>query len=400
VASPYPVGATGTDELLHGVVVRVDRGVVTVDLDRPDDPPLRRPDRFGSPPDPDQDQDQDPDPGPTGAASRRPVPPAPSVPGVPAGAVRTVRAGWGGGLLIAVHRDPDAAPVTGDRVRLRQWPDARITVEAVVARRSLLSRAEAGGSSRRQNLAANVDVVAVVEGLAPDPDRNRILRLLALARAGGLEPVVILTKADLEPEAARIATDLEPLVDCPVLAVSAARRSGLESVRALFAGGRTVVLLGASGVGKSSLANALLDDDLMRVRAVRRDGRGRHTTVTRELHPVAGGHLIDGPGLRSIGLDTAEGLSATFADITGLAADCRFGDCGHLREPGCAVLAAVEEGILSPDRLDSYRRLAAEGTRQEIRRDARLRQEHERRDRIRSKEYRRPYRRPPESGHR
>jgi ribosome biogenesis GTPase len=341
-------------ELPLGVVVRVDRGVATVELL----------------------EDDCPESAPSG----------------------TVRASWGGGLLTAVHDDPDAAPTTGDRVRLRFWPDQRITVEAVLPRSTLLTRADADGSTRRQVLAANVDVVAVVEGLLPEPDRNRIARLLALAWASGAQPVVILTKADLEPEAGRIAAEIQALSACPVHAVSATAGEGLAEVRALFADGRTVALLGPSGAGKSSLVNSLSGDNVMRVNALRRDGKGRHTTVTRELHPVAGGYVIDGPGLRSVGINSAAGLEATFAEITALAEDCRFADCGHTVEPGCAVLAALDSGDLDPARMDSYRQLAAEGFRQELRRNARLRQEELRKQKVMHKALRRQYQRPPERG--
>ncbi|GAB6903839.1 ribosome small subunit-dependent GTPase A [Kineosporia succinea] len=309
-----------------------------------------------------------------------------------------VRAGWGGGLLGAVHDDPDAAPTTGDRVRLRFWPDARVTVEAVEPRRTLLTRADADGSARRQTLAANVDVVAVVEGLVPDPDRNRIARLLTLAWASGAQPVVILTKADREPEAARIATELEAVSACPVHAVSSTDGTGLDEVRALFAGGRTVALLGASGVGKSSLVNALSGENVMHVSALRRDGKGRHTTVTRELHAVAGGWVVDGPGLRSVGINSGLGLQETFADVTELAASCRFSDCTHAVEPGCAVIAAIGNGELDPDRLDSFRALVAEGFRQEARRDVRLRHEELRRRKVTHKALRRQYQEPPQHG--
>ncbi|GLY30345.1 putative ribosome biogenesis GTPase RsgA [Kineosporia sp. NBRC 101731] len=308
---------------------------------------------------------------------------------------RTVRSSWGGALLAAVHHDPEAAPTTGDRVRLRFWPDDRITVESVDPRTTVLTRADADGSARRQTLAANIDVVAVVEGLVPAPDRHRIARLLALARAGGAQPVVILTKADLEPEAPRMAAELQENCACPVHAVSSEQGSGLEEVRALFAGGRTVALLGASGAGKSSLVNVLSGDEVMRVNALRRDGKGRHTTVTRELHPVAGGWVIDGPGLRSAGITTAAGLEDTFADLTTLAGRCRFADCTHAVEPGCAVIAAIGAGDLHPDRLDSYRQLVAEGFRQERRHDARLRHEEVRTSKVRHKSLRRQYQNPP-----
>ncbi len=292
----------------------------------------------------------------------------------------TVRATWGGPLLVAIGADPEAAPTTGDRVGIRYWPDGRITVDAVSARRTTLTRGGAGRDSRRQVLAANIDTVAVVEGLMPDPDQRRITRLLTLARAGGAQPVVLLSKADLAPDGAQIAAEVRAFSSCPVIMVSAVAGDGLAEVRALLAGERVMALLGASGAGKSSLVNALAGNELMRVAHLRRDGKGRHTTVTRELHRIGGGYLIDGPGLRLVGLTGGQGLDLTFADVLEHAASCRFRDCGHQDEPGCAVRAAVDEGRLSPDRVDTWQQLTAEAARQEQRQDARLRAD-QRRDR-------------------
>jgi len=299
----------------------------------------------------------------------------------PEASTEPVRASWGGPLLAAIAENPEATPTTGDRVGLRFWPDLRITVDAVAPRRTLLTRADAGSGSERQLLAANVDTVAVVEGLMPDPDLRRIARLLTLAWASGAAPVVLLTKTDLAPDGPELAAELRLSSACPVIEVSVVTGTGVAEVRELLAGGRVLALLGASGAGKSALLNALAGNDLMRVQALRRDGKGRHTTVTRELHRVAGGYLIDGPGLRGVGLTGAAGLELTFADIVELAADCRFTDCGHDGEPGCAVLAAVPLGRLAPDRLDAWHQLVAEGHRQELRRDARLRADKARRRR-------------------
>jgi ribosome biogenesis GTPase len=300
-----------------------------------------------------------------------------------------VRATWGGPVLVAIGADPEASPITGDRVGVRYWPDGRITVDAVVPRRTVLTRVGAGGGSRRQVLAANVDTVAVVEALMPDPDLRRISRLLTLAWASGAEPVVLLTKADLAPDGAELAAQLRATSACPVFAVSVLAGDGVAEVRELLAGERVMALLGASGAGKSSLVNALAGNELMRVAQLRRDGKGRHTTVTRELHRVAGGYLIDGPGLRGVGITGAEGLDLTFADVLDFAGACRFSDCGHDGEPGCAVLVAVSSGALDPDRVDAWRQLAAEGHRQELRRDAALRAEQRRQWKIRTKAIRR-----------
>jgi ribosome biogenesis GTPase len=310
----------------------------------------------------------------------------------PDGAGDPVRATWGGALLAEIGDDPEATPTTGDRVQWRRWPDGRITVEAVTPRSTVLTRADADGGSKRQLLAANVDTVGVVEGLMPDPDLRRIARLLTLAWASGAQPVVLLTKADLAPDGADLAADLRAANACEVHPVSVVTGEGVDTVRDLLAGGRTLVLLGASGVGKSSLVNAVAGNPVMRVQELRRDGKGRHTTVTRELHRVAGGLLIDGPGLRGVGITGDAGLELTFADVLEFAQGCRFADCVHETEPGCAVLAAVESGDLDPDRVDAWRQLVAEGFRQELRRDARLRQEQKRKLKIQHKSVRRHYR--------
>jgi ribosome biogenesis GTPase len=307
-----------------------------------------------------------------------------------------VRAQFGPGLRrpSADGREEGAAGVcTGDRVTWQLHPGGRITVNAVEPRRTLLTRASASGTSVRQLLAANIDVVAVTEGLMPDPDLRRLARLLALAWSSGAQPIALLTKADLVPDAAQFAAEVAAVSVCPVITVSAVTGEGVEEVAQYLTGGRTLALLGASGAGKSSLINALAGGDLMRVQALRRDGKGRHTTVTRELHRVGDGWVIDGPGLRGVGLDGAEGLEMTFADVLELAQQCRFRDCEHRSEPGCAVLAAVDSQQLDRERLDSWRQLQAEGYRQELRRDNRLRAAQNRQQRVMTKALRRQYNR-------
>ncbi|WUI03232.1 ribosome small subunit-dependent GTPase A [Spirillospora sp. NBC_00431] len=276
------------------------------------------------------------------------------------------------------------APCTGDWAALRpDGPDGRPAVAALLARRTAIVRSSASRDSRGQVLAANVDTVAIAVSLANRLDLGRVERLLALAWESGARPVVVLTKTDQAPdggvaEAEARAASAAPGVD--VVACSAATGDGVDVVRAVLAG--TVVLVGPSGAGKSTLGNALLGADVLATGAVReQDGKGRHTTVRRELLPLPGGGvLIDTPGLRGVGLvEASDGLERTFADIEDLAARCRFADCAHRAEPGCAVLAAIEDGVLPRRRLDSYHKLLRENEWAATRTDARLRAERDNR---------------------
>ncbi|WP_433471806.1 ribosome small subunit-dependent GTPase A [Spirillospora sp. CA-142024] len=291
---------------------------------------------------------------------------------------------------------PVAAPCTGDWAALRAGgPGGRPAVAALLPRRTAIVRSSAARDSRGQVLAANVDTVAIAVSLAARPDLGRVERLLALAWESGARPVVVLTKADRAAGTAGTARSevaaAAPGVD--VVACSAATGDGVDAVRAVLAG--TVVLLGPSGAGKSTLGNALLGEDVLATGAVREaDGKGRHTTVRRELLPLPGGGvLIDTPGLRGVGLfEASQGLERTFADIEELAAACRFGDCAHDTEPGCAVLAAVEDGTLPPRRLVSYRKLLRENAWAAARTDDRLRAERENRRKEITRWQRRLYR--------
>lgn len=260
----------------------------------------------------------------------------------------------------------------GDVVRL----DAESgQVATVLPRRTALERDTAGRTSHVQVLAANVDVVLVVEHLDPDPDLGRVERLLTLAWRSGARPVVVLTKADLVPDPAGMAQDVATVaLGVDVHAVSATTGDGLEPLRALLAPGVTLVAVGPSGAGKSTLVNALAGRGVMATGERRADGRGRHTTSHRELVPLPGGAvLIDTPGIRAVGLVAdAQALDHTFADVAQLAQRCRFADCSHTTEPGCAVLAAVERGELDQRRFTSWRKLEREAAYQERRVDARL----------------------------
>jgi len=263
-------------------------------------------------------------------------------------------------------RDPDpmAHPTVGDWVVVRSpRDDSLASVEAVLPRRSAFVRHASGKETVAQALAANVDKALVVVSVAATVNARRLERLLTIAWSGGAVPVVIGSKADAcdDLEGARAAL-ASAAVGVEVLLVSAVTQMGLTELAGLVANGQTVVLLGASGVGKSTLVNCLLGEERLATKAIRLDGKGRHTTTSRELVVLpAGGVLIDTPGLRGLALwDTEEGLDQTFADIEALAGDCRFRDCAHAREPGCAVRAAVEDATLAADRLAAYHKLQRE----------------------------------------
>ena len=286
-----------------------------------------------------------------------------------------VRASWGGAVLNRVAHDPTEAPCAGDWCVLRAWPDHRTTVEHVLPRRNAVVRATAGKAAEGQVICANVDLVGLVVSLHPLPAETKIERLLALAWQSGARPVVLLTKADLVHDGDDVEADVRRLApDVEVVQVSVVTGQGLERVRELLGRG-TMALVGTSGHGKSSLTNALVGAEVLSTRAIRDDGRGRHTSVRRELVLLpGGGAVIDTPGLRSVGLiDADDGLAQTFADLEELAARCRFDDCAHGTEPGCAVKAALDDGTLSTRRWESWQRLTREASEMSARRDARAR---------------------------
>ncbi|MER0448989.1 ribosome small subunit-dependent GTPase A [Streptomyces sp. Edi4] len=274
--------------------------------------------------------------------------------------------------------DPMRVICTGDWAAVEPAGDPRF-VRAYLPRRTAFVRGTSSNRSEAQILAANVDMAIIAVSLAVELDLGRIERFLALAWESGAQPVVVLTKCDLVPDPVGLSYLLQDVeTTAPgvrVLAVSAATGEGVEMLGELVAGG-TSVLLGQSGAGKSTLANALLGEEVMAVQAAREvDGKGRHTTTTRNLLVLPGGGvLIDTPGLRGVGLYDAEsGVGQAFSEIEELAADCRFHDCAHLAEPGCAVLEAVEDGSLPQRRLESYRKLLRENRRIVAKTDARLR---------------------------
>jgi ribosome biogenesis GTPase len=266
-------------------------------------------------------------------------------------------------------RGAGRAPVTGDWVAI----DGDGVIAAVLERRGTIVRRSAGSPVIGQVLAANVELVLVVEPL-PTPNERRAERIVALAQAGGVPAALVLTKADLDPEAALAAPALARrlgLVDG--VAVSVQEPESIGAVAALLEPGSTTVLLGPSGAGKSTLVNVLLGDERQATGALSDAGdasRGRHTTVTRDLIPLPGGALlIDTPGIREAGLWDG-GVSETFADLEALALGCRFSDCSHDGEPGCAVVAEA-----SPERIEAWRKLEREQAWIEDRRAAALARE-------------------------
>jgi ribosome biogenesis GTPase len=269
------------------------------------------------------------------------------------------------GSLRHQARGPEDLPTVGDWVALRPREEGhRAVVEAVVPRRTAFVRGAAGDRSVAQVLAANVDTVFLVMGLDGDYNPRRLERALVLAWESGAAPVVLLNKTDVCADLPARVAEIEAVAGgVPVLAIAAKPGEGLEALSPWLGPGRTVALLGSSGVGKSTIVNRLLGRERQRTREVSADrDRGRHTTTHRELVALPGGALLlDTPGLREIQLwSDGTGFETAFGDVQGLAASCRFTDCTHGTEPGCAVRAAVEEGRLDPARLGSFHKLQAE----------------------------------------
>ncbi len=257
-------------------------------------------------------------------------------------------------------------PGVGDWVALdaSPGPDRTTVIQRILDRRTAFIRGAAGRKASAQVVAANVDTVFVVCGLDDDFNVRRIERYIARVWASGALPVVVLSKADLVEDAgARVDEVAGNAPGVAVLAISALHGGGLTELRAHLAPGRTVALVGSSGAGKSTLVNVLLGEERMATGAVRaRDGRGRHVTSHRQLVLLpAGGTLLDTPGMRELQLFDEAGLEAAFDDVTALAQRCRFTDCGHGTEPGCAVRGAVEAGEIDPARLAHFRQGARPG---------------------------------------
>ena len=265
-------------------------------------------------------------------------------------------------------------PTVGDWVGIRRVGETCL-VDHLYPRRTFLARRKAGRSDEPQLVAANVDVVFVITAATAEHNPRRLERYLAAVRAGGAVPEIVLNKVDLVPDTAPFLAAMPPGVR--VHALSALHGAGLDSIE--LGGRRTYAFVGSSGVGKSTIVNRLLGADQQSVRSLARDDTGRHTTTHRELFAVPGRDavIIDTPGMRELGMWSADGLDETFSEIAELAERCKFRDCGHDTEPGCAVAEAIAGGTLDESRLLAWRKLLREARRVQM--QVHLRNAHERR---------------------
>ena len=278
------------------------------------------------------------------------------------------------GRMFYAHETGGPLPAVGDWVAVVRPAGEHATITSILGRRSAFVRKRAGNDSHEQVLAANVNVAFLLAGLDDDFSLRRLERYIATAWESGAEPIIVLTKLDLCTDVPAAVFAVESVaIGVPVYPVSNVTGEGLDALEQHLQPGRSVVLLGSSGVGKSTLLNSLAGTELMRTAALADDGTGRHTTTHRELVRLPSGALvIDTPGLRELQFWEGD-LSAAFEDIDALAADCKFRDCAHISEPDCAVLGAVDGGQLELDRLRSWRKFQRELEAIAARTDARLR---------------------------
>lgn len=275
----------------------------------------------------------------------------------------------GGGTVVAgisgALRKLGRFPAVGDFVVLLHQPETgSSTIVGILPQTTVFTRGTAGREGTDQVIAANIDTVFIVTAAGPDLNARRIERYLAIAHASGARPVIVINKSDLAEDPALLTKEIVPVSSgVPVIPLSAMSGEGIGLLDPYLGPGRTIVLIGSSGVGKSTLINRLLGEQVQKTSGIREDdGKGRHTTTVRQLFILKGGSLmIDNPGIREVGIGTAStGISDTFPEIRELAEGCRFSDCRHEQEPGCAVQEAVKSKMLSASRLENYHRLMRE----------------------------------------
>jgi ribosome biogenesis GTPase len=295
-----------------------------------------------------------------------------------------VRAAVSGRFRFEAEADPSAYPAVGDWVAVEGGMTGDTIIHALLPRRTALVRQAAGKRTEAQVVGANLDTVFVVASLNADLNLRRLERYVAAAWESGAEPVVLLSKADLGGDEGAVAAVLHDVAGvaagASVVVVSSFDGRGVDEVRERIGAGRTVAFVGSSGVGKSTLLNRLAGEERALVREIREDdARGRHTTTRRQLHLLPdGGLILDTPGMRELSLWDAEGLDQSFADLDAIVERCRFSNCSHNGEPGCAIAAALADGSLDPSRLESWRKLQRETAHHERRVDALARAEERR----------------------
>jgi ribosome biogenesis GTPase len=292
-----------------------------------------------------------------------------------------IRAAVSGRFRHEANADPSAFPAVGDWVAVEGGQTGETIIQALLPRRSALIRQAPGKRTEAQVLGANLDVVFVVASLNADLNLRRLERYVAAAWESGAEPIVLLSKADLGGDTDAILLAVAGVTaGATVVVVSSFDGRGVDEVRERIGAGQTVAFVGSSGVGKSTLLNKLAGEERAFVRDIREDdARGRHTTTRRQLHLLPeGGLVLDTPGMREFSLWESDALEQTFADIDDIVDRCKFGNCSHNGEPGCAIAAALADGSLDADRYESWQKLQRETAHHERRVDALARAEERR----------------------